>query len=503
MIEDILHYLSVDYLRRGAYITVWLALWGFVGGLLFGLVICALRSIQSRKNPLRWLGTAYVVVFRGTPFLLQLMIIYNALPSVGITLGPWMSAILGITLIEGAYIGETYRGGLANIPKGQRMAAEALGMSSMRAYWRIYLPQAFRSITPALANRGIAAIKETSVASVVAVQELTLRSHQLASVSLDFFPVFLAASIIYIVLTGVVQIFSTRLERRMSTTKVRRSRTSPLSIRIVQLIGRVFPSRRGGRSGDEPAPAVDTAADPAFVSVEDVTQYYGKTKILSSVSLDIARGEVLVIMGPSGSGKSTLLRVIDSIEPIRDGKVTVGGTVMQVGPTSAGSRFRRMGVHRRRESATAMVFQDFNLFSHMTLLENVMEGPMSVQGLSPKASRERALEALSSVGLEPYQDQLPEQLSGGQQQRGAIARSLAMSPELLLFDEPTSALDHDLVGEVLASIRRLAEFGMTMIIVTHERAFAREVADRVAVFGDGRIQQLGTPIEVLGAEAVA
>jgi len=207
---------------------------------------------------------------------------------------------------------------------------------------------------------------------------------------------------------------------------------------------------------------------------------------------------VVTIMGPSGSGKSTLLRMIAHLEPMDRGEITVDGH--HIGYERVDGGGLRPSRHVARERARArigMVFQQFNLFEHLTALENICEAPVRVHGERPDVARARAITLLSSVGLAYHADHLPSRLSGGQQQRVAIARALAISPRVMLFDEPTSALDPELVSEVLSVIRRLAEGGMTMIVVTHELRFAREVADRIVFMADGRIIEEGTPEEIL------
>jgi polar amino acid transport system permease protein len=202
-------------------------------------------------------------------------------------------------------------------------------------------------------------------------------------------------------------------------------------------------------------------------------------------------------MGPSGSGKSTLLRLINHLEQVDDGEITIDGK--HVGYKKVGGKLKPTWnlAKARADARVGMVFQHFNLFSHFTALQNVIEAPIQVYGQASKLAKETAIQLLTGVGLEKHADHLPHRLSGGQQQRVAIARALAISPKLMLFDEPTSALDPELVSEVLAVIRRLAEAGMTMIVVTHETRFAKEVADRVIFMDEGRIVEEGTPIEVL------
>lgn len=225
-----------------------------------------------------------------------------------------------------------------------------------------------------------------------------------------------------------------------------------------------------------------------MIEIRQLQKHYGSHRVLHGVDLDVAKGEVVCLIGPSGSGKSTLLRCINALEAYDGGAITVFGETVQRGSKTVHALRSRMG----------MVFQRFNLFPHRSVLENVMEGPVYVKGESPKQAREEALVPLEKVGLSAKADAYPEQLSGGQQQRVAIARALAMKPEAMLFDEPTSALDPELVGDVLAVMRTLADEGMTMIVVTHEMGFAREVADRVCFLHGGYIVESGAAEQVLG-----
>jgi polar amino acid transport system ATP-binding protein len=222
-----------------------------------------------------------------------------------------------------------------------------------------------------------------------------------------------------------------------------------------------------------------------LLAIRGMRKSFGANLVLDGVDLAVARGETVAIIGPSGSGKSTLLRCVNRLEAPSGGEVFFEGEPVLAGPRLRAQR-ARMG----------MVFQHFNLFAHMTVLGNVMEAPIQVLGLTREAATERARRLLERVGLADKADSLPARLSGGQKQRVAIARCLAMEPQLLLLDEITSALDPELVGEVLQVIRDLAGQGMTMLIVTHEMGFAREVADRVVFMDGGRIVEQGPPEEI-------
>lgn len=234
-----------------------------------------------------------------------------------------------------------------------------------------------------------------------------------------------------------------------------------------------------------------------MVSARDVHKYFGELHVLRGVSLDVKPSDVCVILGPSGSGKSTLLRCINQLEEISAGRIFVEGELQ--GYREENGRLYDLPdkAIARQRSRIGMVFQRFNLFPHRTALENVMEAPLRVKKMPKKKAEALGLELLDRVGLLERAGHYPSQLSGGQQQRVAIARALAMEPDVMLFDEPTSALDPELVGEVLGVIKDLASSGMTMVIVTHEVGFAREVADEVVFMDDGIIVERGAPTQVI------
>jgi polar amino acid transport system ATP-binding protein len=236
-----------------------------------------------------------------------------------------------------------------------------------------------------------------------------------------------------------------------------------------------------------------------MVHAQAVHKRFGRLEVLKGVSLEVAAGEVLCLLGPSGSGKSTFLRCINHLEKIDAGRLSVDGEL--VGYRQAGDKLHELrdAEVARKRAQIGMVFQRFNLFPHMTALENVAEAPQLVLRRSRRDARAAAADLLAMVGLSDKERAYPAQLSGGQQQRVAIARALAMEPKLMLFDEPTSALDPELVGEVLDVMRRLAADGMTMIVVTHEIGFAREVADAAAFMDDGVVVETGAPREVFAA----
>lgn len=235
-----------------------------------------------------------------------------------------------------------------------------------------------------------------------------------------------------------------------------------------------------------------------MVRAERVSKSFGLNKVLRGITLEVKPGAVLCIVGPSGSGKSTFLRCINHLERVDAGRLSVDGQL--VGYRQKGGKLYELklkeAAHQRQD--IGMVFQRFNLFPHLTAVENIILAPMRVKGISKADATARAMELLGRVGLEDKGDAYPAHLSGGQQQRVAIARALAMDPKLMLFDEPTSALDPELVGEVLDVMKELARSGMTMIVVTHEMGFAREVADSLVFMDEGVVVEAGPPRQVLG-----
>jgi polar amino acid transport system ATP-binding protein len=245
-----------------------------------------------------------------------------------------------------------------------------------------------------------------------------------------------------------------------------------------------------------PAATTSAPATRGLVEITKVHKSFGATEVLKGVSLTVEPGGVAVIVGPSGSGKSTLLRTINHLEKVDGGYISIDGELV-------GYEVRGQRLHELREkdilkqrTEIGMVFQNFNLFPHLTALENVVEAPVVAQGRSKEEARRRGLELLDRVGLKDRAGAYPRQLSGGQQQRVAIARALALDPKILLFDEPTSALDPELVNEVLDVIRELTKSGTTLIIVTHEMGFARDVADTVVFMDQGQIVEQGTPEQI-------
>jgi polar amino acid transport system permease protein len=529
--ELFLHYLSLPYLIQGMAFTLAATGIGLAGGVVGGLLLAAMQL--SRHKPLAAIARGYAVVFRGTPLVLQMIFFYNALPHVGIKLPGLMAAGMALAFNEATFIAEMFRSGVVSVDRGQLLAGQALGMTPRVLMRRVIAPQALRAMIPAMGNEAVSTLKNSSLASVVAVQELTLRSSQLASSTFDFFPVFFASGVMYLVLTGVMSLGQLAIEARFDLDRQAAlkgwARWLPWrhAAPPVAATGAVVGTTAGAATGVEdpaaaalpagalpgeampaaepvPAPPLPTAAaatpldrqarlaDAAVaVRVNGVSKAYGAQAVLKDLSLTVQAGEVIALLGPSGSGKSTLLRCINHLEGWDAGQIHVGGH--RLGYRPDGQLMSPSDLARERARlGVGMLFQQFNLFAHLTARQNVA-GPLRwVHGWSAEDADRRAIELLTRVGLAQRVDALPRHLSGGQQQRVAIARALAPGPSVLLLDEPTSALDPELVSEVLDVIRRLAvEDGLTMIISTHQLRFAAEVADRVVFLSDGRVVEDG------------
>ena len=515
-IREFLGYVAEPFLWDGALLAVEIAVLAMAGGVLLGLGLALLRL--SRLRVLSAAAWTYIWFIRGTPQLLQLVFLYDALPSVGVRLDSFTTAVLGFALNEAAFSAEIIRGGILSVNRNQAIAAAAFGMGPLLTMRRIILPQAMRAILPGMANDSIAVLKGTSIASVIFVNELTFRSQQIVGQNFKFFTVFAAAGVIYLVLTSAIAVVQWFFERRFNLELERPARGATA---LGRLFGLARPSEEGlvsprpqlsatqretsltTESRNEWLGAISDSVseggnpDGVFVACRDVWKAYGGREVLRGISLAVNRGEVVTIMGPSGSGKSTLLRLINHLEQLDKGEITVGGEHIGYRFVDGVLRPARNLARARARARIGMVFQHFNLFDHLTAIENVAEAPVRVYGEDAERARAKGIGLLSMVGLANHAHHLPHRLSGGQQQRVAIARALAISPRLMLFDEPTSALDPELVAEVLAVIRRLAEAGMTMIVVTHEVRFAREVADRVIFMDDGQIVEEGPPAAVI------
>jgi polar amino acid transport system permease protein len=499
-------------LGRTLLLTALSAVFGFSLGTLLALARVSGSPLLSS------LSFGYVWLFRSVPPLVLLLLINNlgylyetvslTVPLGGPTLfsypttqllSPFAAAVLGLTLNQSAYAAEVIRGGILSVDQGQLEAAAALGLSRRRQSLRIVLPQAMRSILPGGFNNIIGLAKGTSVVYVLALPELFYTIQIIYRRNLEVIPLLMVATVWYLVMLTVLSLVQRQIERRYSRGALR----NPPPPLWTALRRRLWPDSTPDRAvaADSTVPAHGESgwilrASGGTISLEGVSKRFGALQVLDQVSLDMSAGSVTVILGPSGSGKSTLLRSINHLERVDAGFITIDGEL--VGYRQRGQTLHELAERDvlARRADVGMVFQNFNLFPHLTVLENLIEAPMQVRGLERPQAIALARALLARVGLADKAEAYPRQLSGGQQQRVAIARALALRPKVLLFDEPTSALDPELVGEVLDVIKELARSGTTLVIVTHEIGFAREVADRVVFMEQGRVLEVGPPEQV-------
>ena len=504
--------------------TLLLTALGAVLGFFFGTGLALARV--SRSPLLSKLSWVFTWIFRSIPVIVLLLIINNlgylyetvtlGIPGTDVTffsypttqlISPFVAALLGLTLNQAAFASEIVRGGILSVEQGQLEAAAALGLSRGRQSFRIVLPQAMRTILPTAFNDIIGLAKGTSNLYILALPELFYTIQIIYRRNLEVIPLLMVATVWYLVILTVLSVVQHYVERHFSRGALRHAPRSWIG----GVLRGLWPSKAPAIAPEAPAPAVDAPAqvprwtDPLTqggeVTIHGVSKSFGALKVLDDVTLTVGQGSVTVILGQSGSGKSTLLRAINHLERVDDGFIAIDGEL--IGYRRDADTLYELHEKEilKRRVDVGMVFQNFNLFPHLTVLENIVEAPISVRGLSRPEAEALASELLVRVGLADKTHAYPRQLSGGQQQRVAIARALALKPKVLLFDEPTSALDPELVGEVLAVIKQLARSGTTLLIVTHEIGFAREVADTIVFMERGRILETGTPEKVFNAPA--
>ncbi|VWB26208.1 ABC transporter ATP-binding membrane protein [Burkholderia aenigmatica] len=522
------HWFFSEAVLAGLGQTLLLTALGAVLG--FALAIPLALARLSRSPLLSSCSWAYIWLFRSIPTIVLLLLLNNlgylydtvrlGIPFTEIVflrgptpdlITPFMAAILGLTLTQAAFAAEAIRGGILSVDHGQREAAAALGLPRARQTWRIVLPQAMRAILPAAFNDVIGLAKGTAVVYILAMPDLFYTVQIIYHRNLEVIPMLMVATVWYLVILTVLSAIQVHIERHYARGATRDAVAVP-GLVAVRRRGRLAVDAllfRGSAADARPdaaaAPGAETAGWAkqrvgAAVGIHRVSKSFGSLKVLDNVSLAIPSGSVTVVLGQSGSGKSTLLRTINHLERVDEGFIDIDGEL--VGYRRDGRtlyELKEKDILRRR-AEVGMVFQSFNLFPHLTVLENIVEAPVAA-GLSRAEAEAEARTLLARVGLAGKADAWPRQLSGGQQQRVAIARALALKPKVLLFDEPTSALDPELVNEVLDVIRQLARSGTTLIIVTHEIGFAREVADTIVFMDGGRVVESGPPSAVLTAPA--
>lgn len=497
-------------------------------GLVFSVPLALARMSQSRI--VSWTAGVFVVFFRGAPLLIVLYLVYYGLGQIEILRdGPfWFlfasafsCAVIGLTLNHTAFLVEVVRGGLMAVPAGLVEAGSSLGLSRRETFFWIRLPLALRYGLNAYQNEVIMFTKGTAVVSVITVTDLTAVANGIFSETYDPVTPMVMAALLYWIVINAMRLGFTALERYLNRhlTAHEVSRRVSRSARLAREQGAGVqtdaatagdvpaaaiaapamalaggadcpeqaslpsrpassrPDRRLAAAGLAPEIGSNSARRTASVTLEGIDKSYGAFQALKGVSLEVAKGEIIVICGPSGSGKSTLIRCINQLERHDAGKIVVNGITVDGSEESI--RDVRLEV--------GFVFQQFNLFPHLTVLENCVLALRLVRNLPRPMAERFALRSLERVQLAGHVDKYPAQLSGGQQQRVAIARTLCMEPPIILFDEPTSALDPETIREVLRVMEDLASDGMTMVCVTHEMGFARRVADRCIFMDAGEV----------------
>ncbi|MGF6642811.1 amino acid ABC transporter permease/ATP-binding protein [Paraburkholderia sp. GAS82] len=510
-------------------------------GALFGFTLAVPLALArvSRSPLLAGCAWAFIWLFRSIPPIVLLLLLNNlgylyetiwiGVPFTHIALlnesttdliSPFFAAVLGLTLNHAAFSAEAIRGGILSVDHGQREAGAALGLPGGRQVRRIVLPQAMRAILPTAFNDVIGLAKGTSVVYILAMPDLFYTVQIIYHRNLEVIPLLMVATIWYLIILTVLSAIQVHIERYYARGATREQvALSPLTA----LFGRwrnarAAPGESAGERGSRSGVGAETSSESSSeagkagwaqrriggrVGIHNVSKSFGTLKVLDNISLAFPSGSVTVILGQSGSGKSTLLRSINHLERVDDGFIDIDGEL--IGYRRDGRtlyELKEKDILQRRRADVGMVFQSFNLFPHLSVLDNVIEAPLA-SGVPRAQAQAEARTLLARVGLGDKADAWPRQLSGGQQQRVAIARALALKPKVLLFDEPTSALDPELVNEVLDVIRQLARSGTTLIIVTHEIGFAREVADTIVFMDGGRIVEAGPPSRVLGDPAQA
>ncbi|EJF90446.1 amino acid ABC transporter permease/ATP-binding protein [Bartonella tamiae] len=508
--------------------TIWLTILATISGSILGTLLALARL--SKSPLLSGLSWSYIWLMRSIPLIVLLLILNNLgylyesvrianpfngtivfdYPMVSL-LTPFAAAFIGLTLNQSAFFSEIVRGGILSVDQGQHEAAASLGLSQKRQTLRIVLPQAMRSILPTGFNEIIGLAKGTSMVYVLALPELFYTVQVIYRRNLEVIPLLMVATVWYLVIMTVLSIAQYYIERHYSKGALRNPVDLPFGkffkfLKKTPAINNILNADQSKLQkpfdiNPSHTPTKNTikgfrdlhSGNGARVTIHNVSKYFGTNKVLDGIHLEIKPGSVTVILGPSGSGKSTLLRTINHLERVDEGFIDVDGQL--IGYKKQGQilyELKEKDILKQRIDI-AMVFQNFNLFPHMTVLENIIEAPTQVRHQSRENAQNEAYDLLARVGLLDKANAYPRQLSGGQQQRVAIARALALRPRVLLFDEPTSALDPELVGEVLDVIKELAETGSTLVVVTHEIAFAREIADTVVFMESGQILEQGSP----------
>lgn len=452
---------------KGLAVTLCLSFFSILLGTILGGGLCWMR--MHRRRLLRRSAGCYIRIMRGTPILVLLLILYYVVFGTMGTDG-MVVACVAFALNMAAYVCEIFRSGIGSVDRGQQEAGMTLGFSKEKAFRLIVLPQAMKHALPVYINQVVNVILETSIVGYVAVVDMTKASDIIRSRTYDaFFPLLFSAVLYFLITWLATCIISNLAEHTLQRPK--------------KAVKRVWAD---SKAGGKPC-RTEIGKSDVLIRVNHLSKIYeNRLQVLKDVNAQIRRGEVISIIGPSGTGKSTFLRCLNRLESPTSGIIQIDGQDIAARGADLTSLRRRMG----------MVFQSFNLFEHLSVLDNITLAPTRLLGLDAGQAEEKAMELLNLVGLADKAGAFPKELSGGQKQRIAIARALAMEPEILLFDEPTSALDPTMVSEVLNVIHKLAAEGITMLIVTHEMRFARSISTRIFYMDEGVIYEDGTPGQI-------
>lgn len=453
---------------NGLFVTLEIVIPAGLIGTVLGFLLCL--WLRCRNKPLALFARGFCRLMEGIPDLVVLMILYFVVFA-SVKIAPVAVGIISFSLLFSVAVAGVLHTGINTIDAGQWEAAQALGFGRGKTFIRIIMPQAVRKVLPIYRGEFVSMLKLTSIVGYISIEDLTRAGDIIRSRTYEAFFPLIATAAIYFLISAAAAFAISRVEVRL---------------------GRRDGARRFLKDMECPAYYEENAVQmpeegkSPLIQVSHLRKEYPGAQPLQDVNAVICRGEVITVIGPSGTGKSTFLRCLNRLETPTGGRIMAFGEDTEKSDADLCSLRRRMG----------MVFQNFNLFPHLSVIENVMLAPTLLKGETRQEAFAYGMHLLKSVGMAQKALAYPDELSGGQKQRVAIARTLAMRPEVVLFDEPTSALDPTMVGEVLAVIRRLAAQGLTMMIVTHEMKFARDVSTRIFYMDQGVIFEEGTPEEI-------
>ena len=468
-------------LVSGLGVTLGLTLISVILGTILGTLICFMRM---SSNPLcASFASLYIRLFRGIPILVTMLVMYYVVFR-DMGLSAFGVSVIAFTVDFSAYCAEIFRSGICSVPAEQKRAARALGFTHLQAFEKVVLPQAMIHIIPVYIGQCISTLKITSIAGYISVEDLTKASDIIRSKTYEaFFPLLITAIVYFMLSTLMAKLLGLVAERIDPA-----NRTVPEDIRTV--VNSFVPGRNPVIRSNSPKGHGEGVEDrEVLLKVEHLKKSYADAAPLKDLSCQVYDRDIISVIGPSGTGKSTLLNLINRLEEPDGGKIYFEGKDCLSKENDVNALRQRIG----------MVFQSFNLFDHITIIENLVLAQTDLLKRSREEAALRGMELLYMVGLADKALCFPKQLSGGQQQRVAIVRAVTMDPRMILLDEPTSALDPAMVGEVLAVIKNLAKQGMTMMIVTHEMNFAKDVSNRVFFLDEGVILEEGSPEEIFDA----